>query len=336
MLNQIQNEVIADKGDFDWYAGGNSPINRRTLLPGGDWSDIKIPNEIQVINYGSNKQYESLLCVSFNGTTDAIEYVIARQIELNLIPEEKLEWLSDNGYFEGDYVNFNERFPGALGGTTSKGASVYKVADAIRKFGLIPQKMFPFADNFFDNIDTKFITKKMYDLGTEFLKRFSINFEWVNSQDTAEFMKYSPLGCVGKYANQTSSEHLNPQTGMNHSMLQIQETDEYRKIDDSYWQQYKTYKKSALSDFMAFYVDASDYSMFNREQFILQHDQHIIRNQNTGAYAVIYRNTPMLVLPERASLMLIDRIERGIINRADMITSISNEHWLLLDIKAKF
>ena len=336
MPNEIITGALRGKGEYDWLAGGNSPIQRRILNKNRNWKEIFIPNEVQIIGYGTDKQYESLLCVSFNGTTDAIEYIMMRQIELGLIPEEKLQWLVDKGYFENDKLNFNERYTGIIGGTSEIGAYVWSVAKGMKDFGLIPQKMFPFADNFKDNIDKKFLTQEMLNLGLEFKKRFPINFEWIAEEDTQEYLQYSPLACIGKYGNYQEGELLDPTGKMYHSMLMVNETQYYREIDDSYFQQYKKYKPSALNDFMAFYVDATDYSMFNREQFISTHDQYIVRNRNTGAYLVIYRKTPMIITPERASLFLLDRVERGIVSDKNLVTTVSNDEWLILDPTMKF
>jgi len=208
-----------------------------------------------------------------------------------------------------------------MGETTEQGAYLYKVANGMRNFGLIPQKMFPFADNFKDNINSKFITQEMKDLGNKFRKMFVMNFEWVNAEDTKEFMKYSPLGCFGHYGNtENDDEIINPQEGGYHSMLQVEETNEYREIDDSYFQQFKKYKKTALEGFMAFYVDASDNTMFNSGEFLRIHDTFQVRNTNTGAYGVIYHNTPLLITPERAGLYLIDRDARGLLGKGKELT----------------
>ena len=38
--------------------------------------------------------------------------------------------------------------------------------------------MFPSANNFWDNIDPKFITEEMYELGRQFLDKIKINWQW--------------------------------------------------------------------------------------------------------------------------------------------------------------
>ncbi len=337
MVKPFITGFLEGRGEYDYQAGANSPVSRVVLKTDGNWKEIKIDNEIQVVGYGTMHQYDTLMCVSFNGTTDGFEYLISQKIKLGLVPSWKVQWLRDNGYFKNGQLNFNERFTAIMGETADYGAYLYKVADGIRKFGLIPQDMFPMADNFYDNIDKKFVTQEMYALGKRFAELFKINYEWTTPDQTLEFIKYSPLACFGKYANIAEGEPLDPQNGGNHSMLQIAETETYREIDDSYWEQFKKYKKTALQGFMAFYVDASDNSMFNTTEFIRTHDKFIVRNTHTGAYGVIYQNTPLLITAERAGLFLIDRDVRGLLGKGNELSvQLADNEFNKLDWSKKF
>jgi len=328
---------LEGRGEYDYQAGANSPVNRVVLKENSNWKDIKIDNEIQVVGYGTLTSYDTLMCVSFNGNTDAIEYLLSQQIKLGIVPSWKVQWLRDNGYFKNGQLNFNERFTAIMGETSEIGAYQYKVADGMRKFGLIPQDMFPMASNFKDNIDKKFVTQAMYDLGKKFTELFKINYEWTTPDQTEEFIKYSPLACFGKYGNIAEGEPLDPQNGTNHSMLQIFETSTYREIDDSYWEQFKKYKKSALQGFMAFYVDSKDYNMFNPQEFINTHDKFIVRNQNSGAYGVIYQKTPMAITEERAGLFVVDRDVRGLLGKGNELSvSLAESEFNQLDWSKKF
>jgi len=326
----LQTGVLIGIGEHDWVAGANSPIVHKVLLENTHWKELKIPHEIQFLQ---EYLYDTLMCVSFNGTTDAIEYIMMQQLRLGLIPAWKVTWLKEKGYFVNGVLNFNERYTAIMGETTVHGAYLYKVADGMRKYGLIPQSMFPFADNFYDNIDKKFVTEEMLELGKEFAKLFPINYEWITGEITKEYMKYSPISCTGHYGNiENEDDIIDPQTGGYHSMLQVEETEEYREIDDSYYQQFKKYKKTALSNFMAFYVDSSDNNMFNSGLFISTHDKFQVRNTNTGAYGVIYHGTPLLITAERAGLYLIDRDARGLLGKGSELTvNLTNQEWEQLD-----
>lgn len=315
--------ALIGQGQFDWHALANGAANRKVILESGNWRELTVPNEIQIVGYGTDKQYDTSMCVTFNGATDGLEYLLMQMIRTNLIPAESVKWLKDKGYFENGVINFNERFSATKGDTTIYGAYQYKVANAIKNFGLIPQKLFPYADNFKDNIDPKFITEEMNKLGKEFLEHFAINYEWVNDEDTAEFLKYSPLSCVGQYAD--GDGILNPPTNNGHCMLLVNETSEYREIDDSYWRQYKKYKKDKLQSFMAWYITPLKTNNMDTAKWLKENDKKFVRNFNTGQFGRCLQNKLMVVeAKDRGALLLLDDKvrENGV--------QISNEDWTTL------
>lgn len=299
--------ALLGRDTYDWQAGANSPVIHNVLLESGNWKELSIPHEIQVVNYGKDNQYDTLMCGLFNGLTDGLEYIFMQMIRLNLIPSESVNFLRDKGYFENGAINFNERFSGIKGGMTNQGSYQFKNANGAKNFGLIPQKMFPMSDNFYDNIDPKFITKEMEDLGKEFLTHFAINYEWVNTTDTKEFLQYSPLSCIGQYAD--GDGILNPPTMIGHNMLLVNEIAEYKEIDDSYWRQFKKYNKSKLQSFMAFYVTPLKTNTNNMEtsKWIRDNDLKWVQNSVTGQFGrVLHGKLMMFVSADRGTLALLD------------------------------
>lgn len=304
---EINQGALLGRGQFDWQAGANSPVSHIILLELGNWKELSIPHELQFLNAGKTDAYDTLMCVSFNGTTDALEYIMMQMIRLNLIPNVSVKWLQEKGYFENGVINFNERFTAIKGQTTNQGAYQFLVANGVKNFGLIPQKMFTYADNFNDNIDPKFITKEMDDLGKEFLTHFAINYEWVQPEDTKEFMKYSPLSCVGQYAD--GDGILKPPSNNGHSMLQVSEADEYREIDDSYWRQFKKYDKNSLQSFMAFYITPlkSNNNSMETSKWIKDNDLKWVQNSVSGQFGRVLRGKLMLFnSSDRGTLALLD------------------------------
>lgn len=307
MVNMIKENALLGYGEQDWFAGGNSPIVRKVLLKDGNWKVNAIPNEIQVVNYGSTEQYDTSMCVSYS-ITDALEYNLMEMLRQGLIPKETAKWLKEKGYFENGSINFSERFIAVLGETKSNGAYIHKVANAVKNFGLIPQKMFPMADNFNDNIDPKFITQEMKDLGKEFLTHLAMNYEWINDFDSEEYLKYSALTCIGQFANYDKPDDiLDPPTKNGHAMCEVKETDEYKEIDDSYWQQFKKYKKDKLQAFMAFYLTPLKAKNMDTQKWIKDNDLKWFQNSNTGQFGRVLRGKLMIVpSSDRASALLID------------------------------
>ena len=96
-----------------------------------------------------------------------------------MLPELK-EWSRNNGFVKDDKFVFDETFIEILSNTTPTGNSMKAPLEAIRKYGLIPE-LLPLEDNmtWAQYMDRNRITQKMYDLGAEFTKRFTINYEQI-------------------------------------------------------------------------------------------------------------------------------------------------------------
>lgn len=305
---EIKKGALLGKDTFDWIAGANSAVDRKVLLESGNWKEIAIPHEIQVVNQGTDNQYDTSMCVSFNGTTDALEYILMQMLRLGQIPQITVKWLQEKGYFVNGVINFNERFTGVKGQTTAQGAYQFMVANGAKNFGLIPQSKLPFAKTFNENIDPALIPKELDELGKEFLTHLAINYEWVQPEDTQEFLKYSPLSCVGQYAD--GDGILNPPGNNGHSMLLVNETDEYREIDDSYWRQFKKYKKDKLQSFMAFYITPLKTNTMNTLQWVKDNDKkwvQVTSGEHNGQFGRVLREKLMMfVSSDRGALALLD------------------------------
>lgn len=246
--------VILEKRKQD-YILGSSPVEHNVVNENANWKQFSPEHERQ------NIPVESLMCVSFSAT-DAVEYQFNKAIFDNRISLEDLKWLRDNGYYKNGKINFSERFIGALGDTRSYGAYQYKVGDAIRKYGLIPNDMFTLTDDFNKNIDKDEITEEMYDLGKEFIERFPINYEWVN--DIKEALKYGALQVCVYYAD--GNGILCPGQNPNHAVVLVNNTEMYSLIDDSYKRQFKKYCHKAIYSPMLYTVKFKKTMTFKKEK----------------------------------------------------------------------
>jgi hypothetical protein len=315
---EIKSGVLIGRGEFDWHAGGNSPIVRTELMPDKDWKKIELEHEIQ---FNNQSLYDTLFCVTY-ADLKAIAKLLTHLEALGRFTPTQLARLAK--YKKNGKYNFSERFTGTLGETTTQGAYQFKIAQAIRNFGLIPQDMFPLADNFNDNIDKRFITKEMYDCGKEFLDIVAVNYEWVDNMP--EYLKYSPIPLIVKFANYINPEDiLAPEGATDHQVCGVLSTPQYNEIEDTYWQRYKRYRPDKTFSFMAFYLTINNNNM-NVEKFILENDTNLVRNVNTGAYGVVYAKKLMEIKAERAGLYMIDRDARGLIGKGKTVT-ITNEEW---------
>jgi hypothetical protein len=120
-------------------------------------------------------------------------------------------------------IDFSDRFIEILSGTTRAGNSLKAPLQAIRDYGLIPKTMFPLDKSlsFEEYYDRSKITQKMLDLGNEFSRRFTINYEQVQQIHFGELIKDDMI-CVGGYAwpdPLPNGEYPRVSYPMNHAFL---------------------------------------------------------------------------------------------------------------------
>jgi hypothetical protein len=257
-LNKRKFGLIEGKKITDYIAGSNSPIVRKKLTD-GNWIDYK-PEHEQQFNY--ENLYDTLMCVTF-ATLDALETLFMYHLHKGNISKENVVWLKEKGYFKNGFINFNDRFSAINGGTTSKGAYQFSVIDGIVHKGCIPQDIFPMSSNFSDNIDSKFITEEMYNLGLEFKKRFPILYEWVNNEDVIKFLQYAPLTASVCY--DSGQEVLSPNNSPNHRIMVYEATNEFIGVNDSY-DELKKYNPSKVYSYMAFYLETKNDMILKKEK----------------------------------------------------------------------
>lgn len=173
--------LIIEESDKD-FVFGSGALTGKVIRPDGDWSAYIPLNEDQ-----RKSDIESSSCATF-GTINCIEILME---EMGL----------------GKDFDYSERFIALLSGTTKQGNSPTKVAETIRKYGLIPQAMMPFDDSiktWEDFMSWKGADKeKCLAAGKQWLKRYDFGYDlvWkgdISPEDKAKLMdearKYSPLG----------------------------------------------------------------------------------------------------------------------------------------------
>lgn len=181
-----QGVIIEEPNDKDWKLG-SAEFGKEILVPGGDWAPYLPTHEKQ------RKGYETMACTNFSSTS-AIEIYFTYLIKNKKISVGNLNWLKENGYLDVQgFVNFSDRFDALVSGTGPNGNSLKAPAEAKRKYGLIPEGVLPWTSNYKDYFDKNKITQEMFNLGLEFLKRFSINYEFVYSNKFVKGLEFSPL-----------------------------------------------------------------------------------------------------------------------------------------------
>ena len=149
------------------------------LKPDRDWRDYIPKFEHQYLN-----GVESMSCVTY-GSLAAIETLLEDQFGL-------------------EDEDFSDRFTSKLAGTTRTGNNPHKVAETIRKYGVIPEEYWPF-DKSITTWEKYFasIPSDLKVFGRSWLKKWKFGHEWVITPSTDfedkpdllwDALQYSPVG----------------------------------------------------------------------------------------------------------------------------------------------
>lgn len=333
--NKNYSGVLIGQQKTDWLLGANSPLGLKVRLEDKNWKSYTSQHEIQVYNIGKSDTYDTSLCTQY-ASTDVIEHILNYELLNNKVPVAVKQFLEKEGYLVNGRLEISERLGGANSEMTNSGTYLYKAANAIRNFGIVPQSKLPLASNFKENINPELISKDIYDLGEKSKEYITINWNWVAPQDVSEALKDSPLLATVRYAD--GDGILKPTGSHQHAIAVVGEESDYYVIDDSYWRQYKKYdkgydsqsiswieKKRYVDNFLQFTITYNINNM-NVVEFIGENDKNQIRNINTGAYGVVYSGKLLEIKAERAGLYMIDREARGLIGKKKTV-SVNNKEW---------
>ena len=111
--------IIEGQRYTDWVAG---QIQHEVRNPSGDWTSYLPPGEWQKIG-----PVDTMACVTFSA--------------LNSLE-------AQHKFLTGSARNFSDRFTATMSGTTSQGNYLWKVADSIRKDGLVDEADWGTPDNY--------------------------------------------------------------------------------------------------------------------------------------------------------------------------------------------
>ncbi len=293
---EFKNSIILDD---DIKLGSYSDIDKQII--GDDWTKYLPVNEIQASRY-----FDTWNCVAFSAL-NCIEIYFKYLLSENLISDNNVAWLKENKYLVNGEINFSDRFIGVKAGTkVGIGNSGSNVKNAILKYGLVPEILFPLSseDKYVKDYYKK-TTKKLDDLGLEFKKRFKIEGESIYI--TPECLKYAPMQVyvLAWYINEAGL-YYNPKSTVNHAVTKI------RTATKQIFDHYKPYIKSLVADY---YYHPTGYQYFvhelikdmNVEKFLKDNDLLFVRNTKTGEIGRIMQEQLMTIqTKDRGTLMLLD------------------------------
>jgi hypothetical protein len=154
----------------DWVVGA-SGIDFKSNVADGNWRKWLPIGELQY-----NEAIDFMNCVT-QAAINKIEVQINYKLAKGLLRAEQKSFLYDNDYIKDGKVHFSKRHIAKLSNTSKKGNTFGRVANAIKKFGLIPEELW---------IPTKKMTwdeyycdvpQNLIDLGKKFLELFYFQYE---------------------------------------------------------------------------------------------------------------------------------------------------------------
>lgn len=129
----------------------------------------------------------------------------------------------------------SKRYPSKTSGTTARGNTLKKVADAVRKYGLVPENVYPAVNNY--NEYYQKIPEHIEKLGKELCKYVEFNYEWVNPIHFHNSRIFGALQTSG-YAwgsADSNGRYLPTSLRKNHSFITDNgEKNKYHGLEDTY------------------------------------------------------------------------------------------------------
>jgi len=211
MKQYMKYGLIIDKiEEGDYVLGGVSMLPKEELQPDGDWTPFLPKKEVQNLN-----GIEPYACVAFT-ILNCVEILIKRKYGLDR--------------------NYSDRFLAAISGTKEGGNSPQRVAEFLRKAGVVKQEDWAFDES----IDTfeKFyepLPPKLLELAREFNREWDFKHEYVEGQDIDEAIKYSPLlMSVAAWHNDGQFFYKPSGASDNHATTYVRKNLDHRLVFDSY------------------------------------------------------------------------------------------------------
>jgi hypothetical protein len=210
-MNEIENTgVLRRRQDTDYLIGALAFDVRNES---GDWEMYAPTGERQ------KGKEDSMSCVTFS--------------DLNSIEMQEK-------FLTGKQVNYSDRWIAKMSETTKQGNYLWKVADTIRKYGLVLEEDYPTPENYtWAQYHAEIPEAKKQELiakGKKWLEKWSVSYEWLPI-DTATIkyhLKHAPLQIVIP----------------NHAMAEVRNEKDIARIFDSYPSYFKNKKQSQITDVM--------------------------------------------------------------------------------------
>lgn len=210
---------IPDIENEEDYIFGASVLSGVIVNPIADWTLYLPKKELQDLN-----NLEPYACVAFT-ILNCIEILIKKQY--------------------GRTENYSDRFLANISDTQSGGNTPKKVADTLRKMGVVMEEVWPVDDTVF-SFETYYaeVPSELYRIAKEFNEKYELKYEKVGSNPYSilEALKRSPLGIsVTAWHKGADGLFYRPEGSKNNHFTTLisHKKDTYWEVFDSYDQHIK-------------------------------------------------------------------------------------------------
>lgn len=224
------------------------------------------------VNYGLLPEQEDARDYIMGASNDKINWKVIKQ-DSNWLPEAKqmINEVQRSGKLEtmnctrfalnnviellhlgkwGEVVNYSDRFPGDLQGTTRSGNSMRNQLECTRKYGLVLEKDYPWEKEKFNWAEYYARPPKaIMDKGELWTKKYTFGYDavWATKSMVIEALKYSPL-YVALYAWYSKGNLYYSAGNPNHASVIISR-EQFLNYDS-----YEPHIKELSEDFKLYYV----------------------------------------------------------------------------------
>lgn len=169
-------------GPEDYIAGGETTIGAEIRIPDGNWVPYEPTPEAQFA-----PGFDTMSCVTFSAT-NVLEMQVNWLIRNGKMSQAAIDGLKALGFFDSNgNFNISDRYTAIMSGTTKNGNYLQKVAESLRKDGILPDKDFPFGGTTFEEYhDASKITPAMKAKAQKAYEFLTLAYDWVFFDDIPE------------------------------------------------------------------------------------------------------------------------------------------------------
>jgi len=227
-------------------------------------------------------KYEPFSCVS-HSVVKAIQAIFNYKKAMGLLPDSFLIWCETKGYFDenGDF-QFADRFIAKLSDTDIyQGNTGQRVNDTVRKFGLVPESLWPTKINMGKYEYYKKIDREVMELGAEWEEWVDFLYERAFQEDFSEALTHSPLQ-VYVHAWPKPINGVYPRTldQIQHACVLADEyPDEKKEAHDTYTEDARRgidFEKTLASDFL-FHVFGYKYQILIKKKSMSEPKNELVK-----------------------------------------------------------